>query len=181
MEGAPHHRRHLVGAQDRLDALGDALVGARRLEVGPRQGVQRVAGRQHQDRNVVGAGLREAAERILGPRLRLHGDHAEAAAVAGAAVAVGRHHRAALVAKRDGADADGGDGLDNGVLGEAGQPLHPLGLENLGDIVVSVHGTQGNDPVPVRSIRPDPISHVSLAVAPPAPATTPCAPVTCRR
>ena len=139
MEGAPQHRRHLIGAQDRLDGLGNALIGARRLKVGPGQGVQRVAGRQHQDRNVVGAGLRQAAERILGSRLRLHGDHAEPASVAGAAVTVRRHHRAALVAKRNRANAERGGGLNDRVLGEAGQPLHPLELEYLSDIVVSVH------------------------------------------
>ena len=140
VEGTAHLRPDLIDAGHHLRRLQHRSPGARghevRAQVVPVEGV---ALRQHQNRDVVGPRLREAAERVLRPRLRLHRHHPETPPVAHPREAVRRHHRAALVAEGDGADPLPGRGLDERVGREAGHPLHALVLQYPRDVLEAVH------------------------------------------
>ncbi len=102
--------------------------------------MKRDAAGEEEDRDVIGGGLGDTAEGVLGAGLILHGDDTEALAVAGAAEAIGGHDGASFVSEGDRADALLGDGFDQGVGGEAGHPLDAFALEDLGDEFVAVHG-----------------------------------------
>ena len=141
-EGVLHHLGDAGHVVDGLRPLGHvAQVGAG-LEVGRHaQLVARIARRQMQDGTRVAIGLGDGAEGVLRARTALHGDDTDAPAVVHAAEAVRHVDGHTLGAGEDGADAARRRGVDDLAVGEAGQVLDPLFLEDSGDDVAALHGS----------------------------------------
>ena len=95
--------------------------------------LRRFAGRQHQNRHVVGERLRDTGERVLCARALLADEHAESFAVRGAAEAVGNRDADTLLTAHDRADADLRARFDQIVVRIARDELHAFPLQDLRD------------------------------------------------
>ena len=140
VERPPHDVASLIGPGDHLRPLEHRRPGSGGHRVGAHEEhVQRIAAGQRQNGHVVRIRLRQPAHGVLRPRLGLHRHDAEALAIREPRVAVCRHHRAALVPKRDRPNPLLRHRLDQRIGGIAGHPLSALLLENLGDVLDAVH------------------------------------------
>ena len=139
VERPAHDIGYLFRPRDQLGTLYHRLPAAGGNEVWAHQdAVEGIAARQHQDRNVVGVGLGQPADRVLRARLGLHGHHSEPVPVADPRIAVGRHHRPAFVPEGHGTDALLGHLLDDRVRKVAGQPVDALLPEYAGYVLKAV-------------------------------------------
>ncbi len=121
IKSPPHDIADLAGGIDRLHLLGPALIFLHGGEIWPHGYLVEVVAAQHdQDWNIIRISLGQPAHGVFRPRLGLHRDHAETLAVADTAIAVRRHHRAALVTKGDGPDTFPRGGRDQGIGGKTG-------------------------------------------------------------
>ena len=139
-EGAAHDVDDLAAVGDRLGVLGDMRHRQGRVEVGRHMGdAARVALRNHQQRNRFAEGLGDAAIGVLRTGAALHAEHAHPAALAEPRHGVGHMQADALLADDDGADVDGGAGLDQVVHRIGEKIFDAFLLENFGDRRPGLH------------------------------------------
>ena len=94
---------------------------------------------QHQDGNVVGEGLGHAGEGVFDAGAGLDQADAGLVPVVDPAVGIGHIHRAALHPGDHRADAGGGHGVNQRVVGEAESQFHAFLLEDVGDGGFALH------------------------------------------
>ncbi len=140
----------VIGAAEQVRQLGGRMghggpFGDRAERLGGAEGrplvlpLERIAGRNHQQRHILAEGLGDAGKGILDAGALLDGEHAVLLAAADAREAVGDADADALLAAQDGADIELGAGVDHRITRIAGEEFRPLALEDLGDDVGTIH------------------------------------------
>ena len=94
---------------------------------------------QHQDRDRVGGGLGHPGEGVLDAGAGLHQANTILVPVVDPGVAIGHVHRSPLHPADYRPDARGGAGINEGVVGEAKEALHPLHLQDVSYGGLTVH------------------------------------------
>jgi hypothetical protein len=139
--GAAHQVGEFLHRMGQRRPFGDRPVhlgGAEhRPHILPRQ---RQAGRNHEQRDVLGKSPGNAGEGVLDTRARLRGEYAVAFAALDAGVTVRQADADALLPAEDWAYVEGGAGLDQRVARIAGEKLRAFAPENFGDHGGAVHG-----------------------------------------
>ena len=153
-EGAAQDVADLIGNRDRLGRLGVRLHRLTRIEVRVDVGdPPRVALRQHQHRDGLAVGLRDAAHGVFRAGTVLHAEDADVLARGDAGDGVRHVHADALLAHDDGADVGVGGVLDQMIDRIAAEDLDPLALHDFRDCRAELHGRfspQGSADCPTR-------------------------------
>ena len=140
VEGPAHDRRHVLGTVNGLNLFDPAAIFLRRAEIRAyRDLVEGGPTDEQQDRHIVGIGLGQTAHDVFGAGLALHRGDPETLAPAKAAIAVGGHHGAALMAKGDRSYAQVGGGVNQRIAGKTGEPINAFLPQNRGDGLNAVH------------------------------------------
>ena len=139
-EGAAHHGGDALDHVEFIGPLGDGLVAAGGVEVGMDAAlVAGHAGGQQEDGHRLGVGLGDAAEAVFSAGAVLHHEDANLLAVGGAGVAVHHVNAGDLLAEDHRADSGDGGSLQQRLVGHAGDELHALHPQYVGDCGNSIH------------------------------------------